>query len=101
MPKPEWGIKRTCGSCDAKFYDFRKDPIVCPNCEAEFKVTSQPARKKPAEMPKAAVAEKASSESLDDSDDDFEDVGDIDDDSMLLDDDDDDDFDEDDNARVI
>ncbi|WP_339852442.1 FYDLN acid domain-containing protein, partial [uncultured Nisaea sp.] len=33
MAKPEWGIKRTCQSCGARFYDLMKSPIVCPKCE--------------------------------------------------------------------
>ncbi|MBP6985500.1 MAG: FYDLN acid domain-containing protein [Alphaproteobacteria bacterium] len=32
MAKPEWGIKRTCQSCDAFFYDMKKNPITCPKC---------------------------------------------------------------------
>ena len=36
MAKPEWGIKRICQSCSAPFYDLRRDPIVCPKCEAVF-----------------------------------------------------------------
>jgi len=32
--KPEWGVKRTCNSCGAKFYDLRRDPIICPKCDA-------------------------------------------------------------------
>lgn len=32
MAKPEWGTKRRCVSCAAAFYDFRKDPIICPRC---------------------------------------------------------------------
>lgn len=35
MSKPEWGIKRTCTTCAARFYDLNKDPIVCPKCGAE------------------------------------------------------------------
>lgn len=34
MVKPEWGVKRTCNSCGAKFYDLRRDPIICPKCDA-------------------------------------------------------------------
>ena len=26
------GTKRICRSCNAKFYDLEKDPIVCPKC---------------------------------------------------------------------
>ena len=36
MAKPEWGRKRTCYSCGSVFYDLRRDPIVCPKCEAKF-----------------------------------------------------------------
>lgn len=32
MAKPEWGVKRTCQSCDTFFYDLKKDPIICPKC---------------------------------------------------------------------
>ncbi len=34
MAKPEWGVKRTCTSCGARFYDLMKSPIICPKCEA-------------------------------------------------------------------
>jgi len=36
MSKPEWGIKRVCPSCSIKYYDFNKNPIICPKCEFEF-----------------------------------------------------------------
>ena len=36
MSKPEWGIKRVCPSCSIKYYDFNKDPIICPKCEFKF-----------------------------------------------------------------
>lgn len=36
MAKPEWGKKRACQSCGARFYDLMKDPIVCPKCETVF-----------------------------------------------------------------
>lgn len=32
MSKPEWGVKRTCQSCAARFYDLKRAPIVCPKC---------------------------------------------------------------------
>ena len=34
MGKPEWGTKRTCQSCGARFYDLQRDPIICPKCGA-------------------------------------------------------------------
>lgn len=36
MAKPEWGLKRTCLSCGAKFYDLQRDPVNCPKCDAKF-----------------------------------------------------------------
>ena len=36
MAKPEWGIKRLCASCGARFYDLKKNPIICPKCEEVF-----------------------------------------------------------------
>ena len=36
MAKPEWGRKRTCPSCNTKYYDLKKSPIICPSCGSEF-----------------------------------------------------------------
>lgn len=33
---PERGLKRTCLSCEAKFYDMGRAPMVCPKCGTEF-----------------------------------------------------------------
>lgn len=30
------GMKRICNSCSTRFYDFNKRPVVCPNCKTEF-----------------------------------------------------------------
>ena len=38
MPKTEWGVKRTCPNCEARFYDLRREPIVCPECGSTFNV---------------------------------------------------------------
>lgn len=35
MVKASWGIKRTCQSCSARFYDLNKSPIKCPKCGRE------------------------------------------------------------------
>ena len=32
MSKPDWGIKRTCQGCGARFYDLNRTPIMCPKC---------------------------------------------------------------------
>ncbi len=37
------GIKRTCQSCDERFYDLEKAPIVCPHCGAKYVIASSPA----------------------------------------------------------
>ncbi len=36
MAKEKWGVKRQCLSCGARFYDLKKNPIVCPKCETVF-----------------------------------------------------------------
>ncbi len=36
MAKPEWGFKRLCQGCGARFYDLKRDPIVCPHCGTVF-----------------------------------------------------------------
>ena len=36
VAKPEWGTKRTCQSCGAKFYDLGKEPVICPSCATVF-----------------------------------------------------------------
>ena len=38
MAKPEWGVKRVCLACGTRFYDMRKNPILCPSCGAKFDV---------------------------------------------------------------
>ena len=36
MAKPDWGTKRTCPGCGAKFYDLRRSPVTCPKCESLY-----------------------------------------------------------------
>lgn len=38
MTKPEWGTKRICPSCSARFYDLCHRPIVCPKCSGTFEI---------------------------------------------------------------
>lgn len=33
-----WGVKRTCNSCGARFYDLRKSPMVCPKCGSTYEI---------------------------------------------------------------
>jgi len=37
------GTKRTCQNeeCEAKFYDLNRDPIVCPVCDAVYKLAPE------------------------------------------------------------
>jgi hypothetical protein len=43
VAKPELGAKRQCQSCGAKFFDFHKEPVVCPKCGAVFHVPARAA----------------------------------------------------------
>jgi uncharacterized protein (TIGR02300 family) len=36
LAKPEWGNKRICPSCGARYYDLLRDPVVCPKCSTPF-----------------------------------------------------------------
>lgn len=74
MVKPEWGIKRLCQSCGARYYDFLRTPIVCPSCgttfDSEAVLKSRRARPLPVDdvKPKAKkeVAEVEEAEEVDD-----------------------------------
>lgn len=61
MAKPEWGKKRTCQSCGAKYYDLQKDPATCPKCDTVFQVEAptRGRRSRAAEAPKAIPAAAA------------------------------------------
>jgi uncharacterized protein (TIGR02300 family) len=60
MAKPEWGTKRRCTSCAAAFYDFRKDPIICPRCNTVHQPEQilKPRRTRPDDKAAAAAAAK-------------------------------------------
>jgi len=72
--KPEWGIKRLCQSCGARYYDFLRTPIVCPSCgttfDSEAVLKSRRARPLPVDdvKPKARkeTAEVEEAEDVDD-----------------------------------
>ena len=61
MAKPEWGLKRTCRDCGKRFYDFRRDPIVCPGCQAVFDPLAmlRPRRVRTSAAPAAPAAANA------------------------------------------
>ena len=95
MAKVELGLKRTCLSCDMRFYDFKRSPIICPGCGTEFDpetlLKGRISRAAPKSAAKADVSDDA--DDLDETEFDDEDVN----VAVTKDDDDDDmDFDEDD-----
>ena len=92
MPKAEWGVKRTCITCHARFYDLARDPIVCPKCGAELDITvlMKPKRAKPAAK---AADMKVAAKDIDLIDDEVA----IDDDVEI----DGDDVDDDDDAEIV
>ena len=61
MAKPEWGVKRTCQSCGARFYDMQRAPIICPKCgsNVEPEVIFKPRRQSAALAAAAAAEAKA------------------------------------------
>src|SRR5215510_5704215 len=36
VAKPEWGAKRICPSCGARYYDLMREPVICPKCDTPF-----------------------------------------------------------------
>ena len=56
MAKAEWGTSERL-SCGARFYDLRREPIVCPACGAAVDAArSKPRRARPAPAPAKVVA---------------------------------------------
>lgn len=57
MVKPEWGTKRTCPSCEVKFYDLHRNPIYCPKCNSliETESLSKPQRLATRKLAKATA----------------------------------------------
>jgi uncharacterized protein (TIGR02300 family) len=69
LPKPEWGTKRLCASCGAKFYDFNRTEITCPACGAAWDPEAvtrirRPPRSEPVaeKAPKARAVEEGEEE---------------------------------------
>ncbi|HSK40796.1 MAG TPA: TIGR02300 family protein [Arenibaculum sp.] len=72
MAKPEWGTKRICPNCGARYYDLRKDPPVCPSCSTAFDpealLRSRRSRPAPVEETRKAPVETEDEEVLERSD---------------------------------
>ena len=88
MSKPEWGVKRTCLSCGACFYDMQRDPPTCPSCETKFDVEAvfRPRRARAT----AEAAKVAATAAVEPKDADVEDIDDDDNAVAAADDDDND-----------
>ena len=56
VTKAEWGNKRICSNCDARYYDMRKTPPTCPKCGTVFEAISAKAKRKPSPPEEKAVA---------------------------------------------
>lgn len=67
MSKPEWGVKRLCQSCGARFYDMAKHPVVCPKCSTVFdsESSTKKRRGRPTQDNKVSLEPKEKKEELD------------------------------------
>ena len=75
VAKAELGMKLTCDSCGARFYDLNKTPGICPKCGTAnarpvlFKASRRPAEdREKAAAAAAAAAAKAAKPAVDDDD---------------------------------
>ncbi len=65
MAKAEWGTKRTCQNCSARFYDLKCSPPVCPVCNTTQAPETAPryagakAARKPAPVPAPVTVDDA------------------------------------------
>jgi uncharacterized protein (TIGR02300 family) len=64
LAKPEWGLKRICLGCGARFYDMKRNPINCPKCDAKFdpNAVTRPRRSRAAAVAAADAAKKVGAE---------------------------------------
>ena len=56
MAKADLGTKRACLSCGMRFYDLKRNPILCPGCGAEFDLENIIKNRKSRSTSKAARA---------------------------------------------
>jgi len=57
MVKAEWGMKRICPSCGARYYDLHREPVQCPKCGAAYdlETLSKTRRAKVAAVPEVPI----------------------------------------------
>ena len=99
MVKPELGTKRSCPSCQTRFYDLGKEEIVCPNCgvtfvpeqllpsKADHQTTKARVVVEPEPVPEPEIEVEKAEETVDTGDDDIADVEDVGEDTELADED--------------
>ena len=51
---PNLGKKRTCQSCEARFFDLNKNPAICPKCSDKNKIPTTKSRGTTPPAPKSA-----------------------------------------------
>jgi uncharacterized protein (TIGR02300 family) len=80
VAKPEWGSKRLCTSCGARFYDLQRDPILCPKCGAQHDPLANVRQFRSRSTAEAKVAKPApaAAEPAEEDDDDLPDDADLD-----------------------
>ena len=76
------GRKAECSECGARFYDLKRNPIICPKCETPFVVPvekgpSPPAAAPPPERVRPAPVEQSAGTASEAKDDDAGDLADI------------------------
>jgi uncharacterized protein (TIGR02300 family) len=59
VAKADWGTKRTCRDCGARFYDLKRDLVPCPQCGTELTIKAAKKTPKKAPPPKVEVEEVA------------------------------------------
>ena len=62
VTKPNLGIKRTCESCEARFFDFNKNPATCPKCHGKNKIPTPKGRRAASGKPKATMVKPSEAE---------------------------------------
>ena len=75
MAKVELGLKRTCLSCDMRFYDFKRRPIICPGCGTEFDPENLLKGRKIRAVPKSATKASVSDDAVNLDETEFDDEG--------------------------
>jgi uncharacterized protein (TIGR02300 family) len=73
LVKADLGTKRGCPSCNARFYDLEKRPIVCPKCDFSYEPESLFKQRRRQPEP-ASVVRAADSEDEEDEDEENEDA---------------------------